>query len=143
MPRHPHGLLVRGDALCCLDPIMGQGITMAALHAHTLREHLWDNDSVDPAKFYRSTTALIAPVWAANQPTDRTSPQGSKKALKQSGARWVRRKFLQAAEHDIVVTERLNRIANLIDPPQRLLEPALLGRVAAFHLGLSGASRRK
>jgi 2-polyprenyl-6-methoxyphenol hydroxylase-like FAD-dependent oxidoreductase len=141
MQRHPQGILAVGDALCCLNPINGQGMTMAALHARALREHLRDNDSVDPQTFYRSTADLIAPVWAANQPADRAAPRRSRKALKQSGMRWTRRKFLEAAEHDIVVTERLNRIANLIDPPRRLLEPQLLGRVAAFHLGLSAAAR--
>lgn len=39
----PDGLLVIGDALCCLDPINGQGITMAALHAHALRAHARDH----------------------------------------------------------------------------------------------------
>jgi flavin-dependent dehydrogenase len=142
MARYPLGLLVMGDALCCLDPINGQGMTMAALHAHVLREHLRDNECVDAAEFYRSAAALIAPVWAANKPADRTAPRRSRRALQQAGLRWVRRTMMRAAEHDIVVTERLIRITNLIDPPRRIVEQLLLARVVAFHLGLSEAGRR-
>jgi hypothetical protein len=47
---------------------------------------------------------------------------------------WTRRKVLEAAATDIVVTERLIRVGHMIDPPQRLLEPTLLAHVAAHHL---------
>ena len=40
MSRYPKGLLVIGDALCCLDPINGQGMTTAALQANTLRTQI-------------------------------------------------------------------------------------------------------
>lgn len=124
--RHPAGLVVLGDALCCLDPINGQGITMAALHAHALRTHLREG-AVDPGQFYRSLVPAIAPVWAANVPSRDAG------GFKSKAIRWSSRKFLEAAEHDIVVTERLMRIANLIDPPQRLLEPRVVARVVKHH----------
>lgn len=50
----PDGLLVIGDALCCLDPIHGQGITMAARHVHALREHLGAHGLGNSQTFYRS-----------------------------------------------------------------------------------------
>ncbi|MGE6631043.1 FAD-dependent oxidoreductase [Bacillus sp. NPDC077027] len=40
MPKWPSGLLVMGDAFCTLDPIHGQGMTKAALEAHTLEQML-------------------------------------------------------------------------------------------------------
>jgi 2-polyprenyl-6-methoxyphenol hydroxylase-like FAD-dependent oxidoreductase len=135
MARYPKGLLVLGDALCCLDPINGQGMTMATLHATTLRTQIRHPNPVDPQAFYNAAAAIIKPVWTSN--TNQTSGRGAATttttSLPQKAVRWSRRKILEAAANDIVVTERLMRVANFIDPPQRLLEPAFLARVAAHH----------
>lgn len=133
-PRLPAGLLVIGDALCCLDPIYGQGITMAARHAYTLRTHLREHEACDPSELYRSLATLIAPVWAANQPPNQHRRRSVKDKAQQHAIRWTRRKILQAAATDIVITERLIRVGHMIDPPQQLLRPALLARVTAHHL---------
>ncbi|MCZ8380214.1 FAD-dependent oxidoreductase [Mycobacterium sp. CPCC 205372] len=129
---HPDGLLVVGDALCCLDPVFGQGITMAALHAAALRAELRGGTSVGPERFHRSLASVIAPVWAANQPAGRTPARSSRHRVQRRVIDWSQRMILESAD-DIVVTERLYRVGNMIDPPQRLLEPALLARVAAHH----------
>ncbi|MDF3341453.1 FAD-dependent monooxygenase [Mycolicibacterium septicum] len=140
--RHPDGLLVIGDALCCLDPIHGQGLTMAARHAQVLRAHLRDHGSVDPQRFYRSLTRIIAPVWATNRPPGHVADRSVKARVRRGVLQWSRRKILEAAG-DIVVTERLIRIVNMVDPPRRLLEPRLLARVAAYHLRTSLPVHRK
>ncbi|MGW4098554.1 NAD(P)/FAD-dependent oxidoreductase [Mycobacterium sp. NPDC004974] len=131
--QHPDGLLVIGDALCCLDPIHGQGITMAARHAQMLRTRLRERRSVDPQRFYQSLTQMIAPVWAGNQPPGHSSDRGVKDKVRRRAVQWILRKTLEAA-NDIVITERLVRIVNMVDPPQRLLEPRVLARIAAYHL---------
>ena len=132
-PHHPEGLLAVGDALCCLDPIHGQGITMAALHAHALRTHLRQDRDIDPRRFHQALAAVTAPVWAMNQPPGDTTTRSVKRALQGRLIRWGRHRVLQSAD-DILVTERLIRVANMIDPPQRLLEPTLLARVATHHI---------
>jgi 2-polyprenyl-6-methoxyphenol hydroxylase-like FAD-dependent oxidoreductase len=131
--RLPEGLFVIGDALCCLDPVYGQGITMAARQAHTLRTHLRKHGTSNAPGLYQSLTKVIAPVWATNQPP--SQGRSLKDKARQRAIVWTRRKMLEAAATDIVVTERLVRVGHMIDPPQRLLEPILLAHVAAHHLG--------
>ncbi|KAA0114399.1 NAD(P)/FAD-dependent oxidoreductase [Mycolicibacterium sp. P9-22] len=66
MTRYPEGLLVLGDALCSLDPINGQGMTMATLHGATLRTHVRRAKHVDAQSFYAAVAAITKPVWASN-----------------------------------------------------------------------------
>lgn len=130
---HPEGLLVIGDALCCLDPIYGQGVTMAARQAYALRTHLREHRNIDTKRLHQSLAELIGPVWATNQPPRQIRNRSRKDKVRHRAIGWLRRKMLEAAD-DIVVTERLIRIVHMVDPPQRLLEPSLLYRVAAHHV---------
>ncbi|ORA35986.1 hypothetical protein BST13_12890 [Mycobacterium aquaticum] len=142
LARHPDGLLVLGDALCSLDPINGQGMTMATLHGTTLRAHLSRTGRVDPQAFYTAIAAITKPVWASNaqQPSGRGNKSSSPLSLRAFA--WTRRKILESAADDMMITERLMRVANFIDPPQRLIAPGFLARVAAHHIkrGLTGRS---
>jgi 2-polyprenyl-6-methoxyphenol hydroxylase-like FAD-dependent oxidoreductase len=131
--RLPVGLLVVGDALCCLDPIHGQGITMAARHALALRERRRDHGSVDPQRFYQALADIIAPVWATNRPPDPHRHRSATDRARHRMLTWTQRRVLEAAADDIVVTECLVRIVNMIDPPQRLLQRRVVARVAAHH----------
>jgi hypothetical protein len=44
-------------------------------------------------------------------------------------ANWCTDKLLTAAEEDIVITEAFLRVLNLVDPPNRMLRPAVLIRL--------------
>ena len=137
MAKFPAGLLVTGDALCSLNPIYGQGMTMAALEALALQDYLRDG-SEDPQQFFRAAAKHIAPTWAMNQANDRLpAPMRGRRALRTRLTIWTMNKVLKAAENDIVLTERLNRVAHLVDPPSRLQDPALIARV------LVGSVRRR
>ena len=71
MPRYPAGVVVIGDALCTLDPIWGQGMTMAAVQALTLRDCLRDGDPDLPRRFFSAAAGHIGPTWAMNRANDR------------------------------------------------------------------------
>lgn len=131
----PDGLLVIGDALCCLDPVNGQGITMAALHAHALRAHIRDqsHDRTEPQRFYRTLADIVAPVWAANTPPNPHRHHSLADRARRHAMKWGQRKILEAAADDILITEHLVRVVNMIDPPQQLLTPRVLAHVAAHH----------
>lgn len=128
MPRFPEGLLVVGDALCSLNPIYGQGMTMAGLEAVALQEHLIRGDT--PAqRFFSDAAKHIGPTWAMNQANDRDSSHvHRRRSLSRRLGNWGVTQTLKAAENDIVITERLLRVAHLVDPPSQLKDPALLAR---------------
>ena len=122
MPQLPAGLVVLGDALCSLNPLHGQGMTMAALQALSLRDCLSMGDADLPQRFYRAAADEIGAVWAVNRAADQRAPARPLNS-------WIQRAALRAASTDVVVAERIMRVRGLIDPPARLREPSFFARI--------------
>ncbi|BBX06853.1 FAD-dependent oxidoreductase [Mycolicibacterium aichiense] len=129
MPDLPTGLVVLGDALCSLNPLYGQGMTMAALQALSLRDCLQTGAADLPRRFYRAAAGHIAPVWAVNRANDQ--PQAASVPRAQT---WMQRAVLRAAGTDIAVAEQILRVRGLIDPPARLRGRKFLARVLLANL---------
>jgi 2-polyprenyl-6-methoxyphenol hydroxylase-like FAD-dependent oxidoreductase len=70
LSRFPSGLLVIGDALCSLDPTYGQGMTIAALEALTLRDCLRSGDPQLAQRF----SARLPDTSARRGPVTRPGP---------------------------------------------------------------------
>jgi 2-polyprenyl-6-methoxyphenol hydroxylase-like FAD-dependent oxidoreductase len=131
MSRFPSSLVVIGDALCSLDPTYGQGMTIAALEALTLRDCLRAGDAQLAQRFFRASAQYIGETWAANQARSRvTSPTRDQNSMRERLQGWISTAALNAAAHDIVLTERFFRVSNFIDLPSRLQDPALIPRIA-------------
>ncbi|GLE50460.1 FAD-dependent oxidoreductase [Mycobacterium montefiorense] len=130
LSRFPSGLVVLGDALCAPDPTYGQGMTIAALEALTLRDCLLSGDAALAQRYFGATARYIGAMWAANRARSRaTSPVRDRSSGRARLQGWVTRAALNAAAHDAVLTERFFRVSNFIDPPSRLQDPALLPRI--------------
>ena len=143
MSRFPSSLLVVGDALCSLDPTYGQGMTIAALEALTLRDCLRAGDTQLAQRFFRASARYIGETWAANQARSRvTSPTRDRSSMRQRLQGWMSKATLNASTRDVVLTERLFRVANFVDPPSRLRDPALLPRIAWGNLRARFAPER-
>src|SRR5207244_4340585 len=61
--RFPENLLVTGDAVCSFNPVYAQGMTIAALDAITMREHLRRGE-VRPLAFFRDIAKIIDSPWS-------------------------------------------------------------------------------
>ena len=131
MTAFPTGLLVFGDAICSLNPIYGQGMTLALLEAIALRDCLSHGDADLSGRFLRAAAQRIRPVWASNQANDlyMTKPDG-RRSLSQRLVTWRIDKTLAAAEKDPALTERIFRVTQFIDPPSALQRPNLMTSLA-------------
>ncbi|MCV7028968.1 FAD-dependent oxidoreductase [Mycobacterium sherrisii] len=141
MPRFPSGLLVIGDAVCSLDPSYGQGMTIAALQAQTLRDCLRSGETQLAQRFFGAAARYVGSTWAGNQIRDRIDAP-ARGAHGRAGG-WVVRAALNAAANDVVLTERILRVVNLLDPPGRLHDPALLPRIVLGNARAVFARRRR
>ncbi|OBK32357.1 FAD-dependent oxidoreductase [Mycobacterium sp. 1245111.1] len=131
MERFPGGLLVMGDAQCSLNPIYGQGMTMAALQAITLRDCLHDGRDELARRFFAGSARTIGPVWARNQANERAPAAAGTRSMQARLRSRIVKGALIAAAKDAAVAERLLRVAHLIDPPERVNDPKLLTRIVA------------
>ena len=134
--RIPDNLVVLGDGLCSLNPIYGQGMTVAALEALALAGQLC-GERVPPSRAMMVELAKIVEVpWQLAGAVDRaflpsTKPQALADRI--MGA-YVDR--LQAtAGHDPVAGRAFLRVSGLIDPPSALLRPRLIWRTLRPRFG--------
>lgn len=135
MRRFPHGLLVMGDAICSFNPIYGQGMTVAALEALALQRCLRQDRGDLTRRYFHTTSKIISSAWQLATGADLTLPEvhGPRPLPVRITNKYVQQ-VQAAAEHDIGVAERLSNVAGLIDPPSRLMHPAVIARVAKVNL---------
>lgn len=130
--RFPDGFLVIADALCSLNPLYGQGMTMAAQQALSLRDCLRSDRDTLWQPFFAASARHIGPIWARNRSIDRVrAPTRStvRKRVRRWPGKWLTQASLRAAATDVRVAEQILRVNNLVDPPSRLRSPMLLSRI--------------
>jgi 2-polyprenyl-6-methoxyphenol hydroxylase-like FAD-dependent oxidoreductase len=143
MAQLPDGLLVCGDAICSVNPIYGQGMTLAALEVATLRECLRDGGSDLPRRYFRASAKPIGVAWQMVASSDLTFPAvaGRRSRLMRVTTRlldWA----LTACESDLDVAVRFFKVNGLIYSPIRLLHPAFVYRVAVVNVRRRRADRQ-
>jgi 2-polyprenyl-6-methoxyphenol hydroxylase-like FAD-dependent oxidoreductase len=127
--RLPNGLLAVGDAVCSFNPIYAQGMTVAALEALVLRDCLSRGTADLPRRFFRASARPIRQAWQQAAGGDLSLPEIE--GLPPLSTRLLNPyvdRILTAAEYDISVFAQFIRVAWLVDPPARLLRPAMIAR---------------
>ncbi|MQS05959.1 FAD-dependent oxidoreductase [Streptomyces alkaliphilus] len=131
MTRFPMGLLVTGDAVTTFNPVYAQGMTVAALGALTIRDHLHTGADPIPADYFRDLARdVIDPPWEMTNTVDLTFPgvQGKRTAGVKAAQTFLRL-VQKAATRDGRVTAVYMRGAGLVDKPDAMMRPAFIARV--------------
>lgn len=148
LPAPPTGVVAIGDALCSVNPLYAQGMSLAAQLVLVLRDRLAKPGPLDTRAFYRATVPLCRRVWQIATRHDLALPGvgGARPLPARLTDAYVRRVQL-AAHRDPVVSRAFLRVANLVDAPARLLAPAVVtaalrpGATAPLGTGGTAAER--
>jgi 2-polyprenyl-6-methoxyphenol hydroxylase-like FAD-dependent oxidoreductase len=120
----PDGLLVLGDAVCSLNPVYGQGMTVAADQALVLQRLLTRNPYPAPIRYFRAIAKTINPPWDYSVAADLALPgvPGTRtRTIRMANAYLPR--LLAAASSDATLSIAFIRVAGLLDRPAGLLRP--------------------
>lgn len=140
LTRFPAGLLVTGDALCALNPVYGQGMSVAAEHALALRRSLRRGTNDLAARFLHSAAAPTANAWSLAAGADLAYPdvQGNPTRAMRFIGRCVQR-VLVVAERDPEVARRFMAVSGLINAKTAIFRPRVLAPVICS--AISSATR--
>ncbi|RSM55220.1 FAD-binding monooxygenase [Amycolatopsis sp. WAC 01376] len=154
LSRFPAAFLVIGDGVCAFNPVYGQGMTVAAMEAVALAEHLAKGQP-RPVEFFRELKPIIDVPWSISAGGDLAFPEvvGKRDLQVRMGNVFMAR-LHTAAQVGGRFTAAFFRVAGLVDPPQTLMRPAFVldalrtarrvvkGRPArGADVGLSSATR--
>ncbi|MGH3888391.1 MAG: FAD-binding monooxygenase, partial [Pseudonocardiaceae bacterium] len=150
--RFPAGLLVIGDAVCSFNPIYGQGMTVAAMEAATLRDMLRNGSPPGPHEYFRRIAKVIDAPWEINVGADLAFPDvPGRRTVKVRMVNAYLPALYAAASTDSSLARAIVRVMGMVDQPAGLLRPDRLLRVLWAHLrgipapasgpGLGGGAR--
>jgi 2-polyprenyl-6-methoxyphenol hydroxylase-like FAD-dependent oxidoreductase len=131
MSARPPGLLAIGDALASFSPVYGQGMSVAALQAQTLRACLAQGPAATlEAYYFRAVSRVIDTPWTITVGNDRQLAPGGPHGtwVQRARHRWLQR-VLRAGHRDRVVASAFVRVARLVATPATLLRPDIALRV--------------
>jgi flavin-dependent dehydrogenase len=128
LPEPPEGYVAIGDALCAVNPIYGQGMTMAVLEALELGRAVHD-----VAAFYRAAARIVDTPWRIATGADFQFPQtvGHRPPGLTIFNSYLRRLVLGThVSNDL--HRRMLRVQHLLEPPSALMRPSTVAR-AVWH----------
>lgn len=126
----PDGLIIMGDAFCSLNPVYGQGMTLAALQAEALRESLkqHQNNLIGfPPRFQKALARVIQIPWMLTTSEDFRYPEtdGKRPTGLQVLQNYTQRVSWLTA-HDPFATQTFYEVLNMLASPFALFQPRIL-----------------
>jgi 2-polyprenyl-6-methoxyphenol hydroxylase-like FAD-dependent oxidoreductase len=134
----PRRLVSIGDAVASFNPIYGQGMTCAALHASCLSSYLTGSPNLDlPADdFFALQKIIVDAAWSVSAGSDSARLDAiSDAAVPQDvrQQRWLISQILEATVHDAFVTDAFEKVTFMLAHPETLGDTALVNRAIAVN----------
>ncbi len=133
LDRFPAGLVAVGDAVAAFNPIYGQGMASATLHASCLSAFLRSGEPLDePAwGYFRRVRVVVDAAWQLSTLGDLAQPHVT--GPYPPGyrfANWYSERFMTATVTDPEVNRVFNDVVNMREHPRLLTRPSTVFRVA-------------
>ncbi|GAA1315660.1 FAD-dependent oxidoreductase [Pseudonocardia xinjiangensis] len=131
LDRFPARLVAVGDAVASFNPVFGQGMSSAALHASCLSEYLRsDVDRTAAAReFFALQKVVVDAAWDVSTAGDAARlgirpPQTAKARVQ----RWVLGQVFAAADRDVEVATAVRAVGFMTAHPRSLAAPHVVAR---------------
>ncbi|AZM58284.1 MULTISPECIES: NAD(P)/FAD-dependent oxidoreductase [unclassified Streptomyces] len=136
--RFPARLVAVGDAVASFNPVYGQGMTSAVLHASCLASYLGSGPDLGTAarEFFRLQQTVVDAAWAVSAGGDSArldAQNGTEVPEDLRRQRWAMEQITLAALHDGDVALAFNEVARMLRHPERLADPDLVARAVAVN----------
>ncbi|GAB3765252.1 NAD(P)/FAD-dependent oxidoreductase [Microlunatus parietis] len=130
--RLPGGVIAIGDALCGLNPVYAQGLTVAAQQAAALADELDGDPETLPQRYFRAAAAVTEAPWAMAVGSDLALPEHRERRTASSRiTAALTGRIQRVATVDAAVARQFVRVMALLDPPAALTRPSFLARLVA------------
>ncbi|CRK83050.1 FAD-dependent oxidoreductase [Neobacillus massiliamazoniensis] len=128
----PEGLLLIGDTICRIDPVFGQGMSIAVLEAQELKKLLHQNQTQQKitATFHKHAAKIISPIWNMVLTEDFRYPETiGKKPDALSFQQWYAKNIFLLSSENQEVFHSFIKVMNLIKPTTILMRPKIIKSV--------------
>jgi 2-polyprenyl-6-methoxyphenol hydroxylase-like FAD-dependent oxidoreductase len=146
LDRFPARLAVVGDAVASFNPIYGQGMSSAALHASCLSEYLRSEPDLDaPAwHFLNLQKVVVEAAWQTSTASDavRLGVAKAPTTVPERRHAWAMQQVMAAAGRDLLVTTALRDVSFMTAHPESLTAPELVRHAARVN-GVSEEQLRR
>jgi 2-polyprenyl-6-methoxyphenol hydroxylase-like FAD-dependent oxidoreductase len=140
LPRYLEGMLAIGDSVYALNPVYGQGMTVAALGAETLdetlrahlRHHAAENPTGLARRFQRALATVVAAPWQLATGQDMRWPSAATGHKTDPITRLIQGYFdrvLASMVHRSEVAAAFAQVQNMLASPATLFHPRIVWQV--------------
>ncbi|HEY6497008.1 MAG TPA: hypothetical protein VIZ43_27335 [Trebonia sp.] len=139
----PARLVSMGDAVASFNPVYGQGMSSAALHASCLSRYLRGDVDLDVAAttFFRRQEIVADAAWMVSAGGDAArldAERGTEVPEPVRQQRWALQQLTAATLVDATVARAFNDVAHMLRHPATLADPVLLARALAVNEAAGG-----